>query len=52
MIMLFIGAFCGIACMSCLIVGSIEDEKQEAYQRGFERGKKFGAMAEKGKKYE
>lgn len=50
-IILFIGGACvGVMVMSCLTVGSIEDEKQEAYFRGLKRGRHQGRLEERGKK--
>lgn len=36
----------GIGLMSCLTVGAIDDEKNEAFSKGFKRGIKVGIQAE------
>lgn len=50
-IILFIGgAFVGVMILSCLSVNTVNDERERAYRRGFERGKSFGRNEERGKK--
>lgn len=51
-LMLLIGAVCGIMCLSCLVVNSIEEGKASAHQRGLERGRQLGILEEKGRKNE
>lgn len=49
-ICLFVGGICGVMTMSCLSINSINEERERAYKRGFEKGKHFGRMEERGRK--
>lgn len=48
-ICLLVGSICGVMTMSCLSINSITEEREKAYKRGFEKGKQFGRMEERGK---
>lgn len=49
-ICLLVGSACGVMTMSCLSINSINEEREKAYKRGFEKGKHFGRMEERGRK--
>ena len=50
LICLFVGGLCGVMCMSCIAMGAIEDQRQEAYFKGLKRGRHQGRLEERGKK--
>lgn len=39
---LFIGSFCGIMFASCLTINRIDEERDRAFQRGFDQGRYGG----------
>lgn len=51
-LLLFTGVFCGVMLTSCLVVASVEEDKEQAFQRGLEKGRLLGILEEKGRKHE
>lgn len=51
LICLFVGGICGVMCMSCIAMGAIEDQRQEAYFRGLKRGRHQGRLEERGRRH-
>mgnify|MGYP007101890728 CR=1 FL=1 len=40
LLMLFTGGFCGVMCMSCIYVNSINEERERAFRRGYLKAKR------------